>query len=114
MVENGFTAGFASFWNGNVLTEASDGALEVYVYNSWEDTQPGEWLQRVSHTQTLPEGRVFVYVDPIEDGGTAPCALEAHQVYRTQGGGLIYAYDSAQEVAALQRGEGPAQSGNPG
>lgn len=114
LVENGFTAGFASFWNGNVLTEASDGALEVYVYNSWEDTQPGEWLQRVSHTQTLPEGRVFVYVDPIEDGGTAPCALEAHQVYRTQGGGLIYAYDSAQEVAALQRGEGPAQSGNPG
>lgn len=106
LVENGYTAGFSSFWHGNVLTEASDGALELYVYRSWKDGELYPWLQRAEHLRALPDGPVFVYVNS-EDYYThdIPCAREDHLVYHSERfDSRIYAYDSAREVARLQVG----------
>lgn len=58
-------AGYATFWNGNVLTELSDGAVDVWI---WEDDLSDQyevdkvlpWLQRVEHQTARPEGRVFL------------------------------------------------------
>ena len=46
---------------------------------------------------------MFVYVSDYESyGEEAPCAKEDHLVYASaRNGSRIYAYDSAQEVAAL-------------
>ena len=104
LVQQGCTEGFATFWNGNVLTEASDGQIEVITYDGWQNTRPGDWLQQTAHRDELPQGRVFVYVTDDELEGHVPCAQETHLAYRTQGG-AIYLYDSAQEVDQLQRGQ---------
>lgn len=103
LTQNGYMQGFATFWNGNVLTEASDGQLDMYVFSEWTAERLYPWLQRKSHFERLPEGRVFVYVSRDEElMGDAPCADERKLVYE----GLnsrIYEYDSAQEVMDIQR-----------
>lgn len=104
LIDNGYTKGFATFWNANVLTEASDGAIEVYVYDGWEDKERSEWLQQTAHRNSLPEGRVFVYLSSDEVQGGAPCAREDRLAYSWEGG-AIYAYDSALEVDELQRAQ---------
>lgn len=105
LVENGYTQGYAAFWNGNVLTDASDGALDVYTYYSWDGTELYPWLQRRSHLNTPPEGPVFVYIS--EDDyhpSVPPCQQEDHLAWSSKEGS-IYIYDSAAEVDALQRGQ---------
>lgn len=106
LVEHGYETGFSSFWHSNVLTEASNGELELYVYRSWESDEMNPWLQRVEHLRALPDGPVFVYVNS-EDYYThdIPCAREDHLVYHSERfDSRIYAYDSALEVAQLQAG----------
>lgn len=105
LVENGYTTGFASFWYGNVLTEASDGALEMYIYSAWEEPELNSWLQRADHFETLPDGPVFVYVNSVEFWTDAvEWAQEDHLVFHSDRFDTrIYAYDSAQEVVALQQ-----------
>ena len=59
LVDNGYTQGYASFWNGNVLTEWSDGQIEVWVPYNFNTMQPYEWLQKTSHANP-PEGQIFL------------------------------------------------------
>lgn len=105
LVENGYTNGYATFWNSNVMTEASDGVLDVYVYYSWEGTELYPWLQRTTHLDTPPEGPVFVYISEDDYHPTQPpCEQEDHLAWRSKEGS-IYIYDSAAEVDALQRAQ---------
>lgn len=57
--DEGYTQGYASFWNGNVLTEWSNGQIEVWVSNDFNTLKPYQWLQKTSHAQP-PEGPVFL------------------------------------------------------
>ena len=57
--DEGYTQGYATFWNGNVLTEWSDGQIEMWVTNNFNTLEPYEWLQKTSHVQP-PEGPVFL------------------------------------------------------
>ena len=105
LAENGYSNGYATFWNSNVMTEASDGVLDVYVYYSWEGTELYPWLQRTTHLDTPPEGPVFVYISEDDYHPTQPpCEQEDHLAWRSKEGS-IYIYDSAAEVDALQRAQ---------
>lgn len=57
--ENGYTQGYATMWNGNVLTEWTSGRVEVWVTGDLNSTEPAPWLQTAAHAQP-PEGRVFL------------------------------------------------------
>lgn len=59
LVDQGYTQGYATFWNGNVLTEWSDGQIEVWVPTNFNTMEPSRWLQKTSHAQP-PEGRIFL------------------------------------------------------
>lgn len=59
LADQGYTQGYASFWNGNVLTEWSDGQIEMWVTSDFNTMQPYQWLQKTSHG-TPPEGQVFL------------------------------------------------------
>lgn len=107
LMENGYTTGYSTFWNGNVLTELSDGGLDLYTYGWWGEGELRPWLQRRDHLTQPPEGPVFVYVSDYESyAEEVPCAKEDHLVYESaRYGTRIYAYDSAQEVVALQQAQ---------
>ena len=59
LVEQGYTQGYATFWNGNVLTEWSDNQVEVWVTNDFNSMEAFGWLQKTSHAEP-PEGPVFL------------------------------------------------------
>ena len=69
-----YSEGFATFWNGNILTEISNGEVEVW---NWHPTltylaaqeNPGEVyrvLQRKSHDEAPPAGKMFVLLQKSE------------------------------------------------
>lgn len=62
----GYTEGYASFWNANIMVELSNGAFDIRV---WDPTahvdDPDnlyEWLQAADHFDTHPEGPVFLFL----------------------------------------------------
>ena len=104
LTENGYTQGFASFWNGNILTELSDGELEMYVYGELTEPELTPWLQETRHLTDLPEGRTFVFVGYLETFlADIPCMQEDHLVWTSPYGSKVYEYENAQEVIDLQR-----------
>lgn len=112
LVENGYTQGYASFWNGNVVTELSDGALEIWVWDEkfagLED--PDEvvgFLQAKSHLQPPGEGKMFVMLSANEDCycGFSQNFGRDNVIFKTayyQAGALheyiIYGFDSYEQM----------------
>lgn len=66
LTENGYYNGYATFWNANVLTELSNGQIDVY---SWDNSMMmpyvenvndiHKWLQKTSHSTEIPRGKIF-------------------------------------------------------
>lgn len=69
LCENGYKAGYATYWNANVMTYFSDGKLDMY---SWADVPPYDgifnadhlyqWGQKKDHWIDGPDGDFFVMV----------------------------------------------------
>ena len=38
LVDNGYTEGYATFWNGNAMTELTNGKLDVWTLQSLDET----------------------------------------------------------------------------
>lgn len=65
LTDSHYTNGYATFWNANILTELSDGEIEVWVVNAFDETTPEspdlyQWLQSKRHDSTLPSGNCFL------------------------------------------------------
>lgn len=57
MAEEGYEQGIATFWQGNPITELSNGAVEMWTVDDWQDMTVSEWLQSRDHVNSLPTGR---------------------------------------------------------
>ncbi|MCR4902110.1 MAG: hypothetical protein K6A23_04570 [Butyrivibrio sp.] len=60
--QSGYTQGFGMFWESNVLTQLSNGEIEMWTVTDLISVTPYEWLQLLSHIDNLPEGPVFLIV----------------------------------------------------
>jgi len=78
LVDEGYTFGYASYWNGNIMTELSDGALEMA--NLWSIDSMGDfkWSSKVSNYDEK-NGKVFLIVAKDELG-----ALESYGMLQKQ------------------------------
>lgn len=107
LLENGYTQGYATFWNANLLTEASDGQIEMWVLSDrgeaeWTGMKLHTMLQEASHLTRDPQGRVFLLVDEIENQADAPLLDEGHLVGELVGWSYyVYGYESVDEMRAL-------------
>ena len=89
-----YTNGIASFWHAPIVTELTDGKIEMWTVEKYEDMQPYAWLQEKDHL-TFPEGKVFVLI---------PCATAYGDPYRSEvlkekeiyndGEYIVYGFDS--------------------
>ncbi|OLA11136.1 MAG: hypothetical protein BHV90_00330 [Clostridiales bacterium 42_27] len=75
MVAEGYENGYATFWNGNVMTELSGGKIQMWVWRDATLDQHGPdvdeiypWLQLTSHDTERPTGKVFVLFSREEFG----------------------------------------------
>ena len=110
LVENGYTQGYATYWNANILTAASDGAIDMWVLSdSSHGLYAGEWrtlgMQRIlqeKHKLTEdPQGKVFLLVTEEEQKEGSPLLDPAHYVDMIAWSYHVYAYDSVDEMRAL-------------
>ena len=69
-----YTKGIAAFWSAPVVTELTDGKIEMWTVEDYEHLEPSTWLQVKSHIN-LPEGRVFVLI---------PCSSADADPYRKE------------------------------
>lgn len=70
LVSEGYYNGYSSFWRGHIITEFSNGQVDVWIicddsndqaFLRVEDIdQTYHWLQKVSHDTTHPSGKVFL------------------------------------------------------
>ena len=69
-----YTEGIAEFWSAPVVTELTDGKIEMWSVENYDQLKPYEWLQEKSHLE-YPEGKVFVLM---------PAGKAAENPYRTE------------------------------
>ena len=99
----GYEEGYSSFWSGNILTELSDGKIDMRVVGtdyilSTDDLQNVyHWLQRKSHLDTQPQGRFFLLLAGIEADS---CKLELTPEY-TNDRYRVFGFDSFEDFEAL-------------
>lgn len=65
LMSRGYTQGYSTFWNGNVLTEWSSGDIEMWVTPDLNSMGVDHWLQKTSHAEP-PEGELFLLTTPTE------------------------------------------------
>ncbi len=103
--QNGYTNGYASLWNCNIMTEWSNGQLDMRAVNEYtlDVTQTNTWLERLDHV-TPPEGKVFLALSAQELWGAHKESIRNdYNVYWDENDYLVMAFDSYDEmVTALQ------------
>lgn len=64
-----YTHGVASFWYSGIVTELSDGRIEMYTVNNHEEpTEVSMWLQKISHKEEFPLSHYFVICQHSDEG----------------------------------------------
>ena len=102
LVDNGYTEGYATFWNCNAMIELTSGQLDVWTLLSLNDDVVPEWLQKKEHLTTDPE-KPFLLVDTETDGEPETLGLircGSGELVYNDGRYQVYAFDSAAEVHA--------------
>lgn len=105
--ERGYTKGYSTFWVANIVTELSDGEIEVV---SMEMTQkdaetslaPYRWLEAEENfAMDRPEEPVFLLLGNWEEAQLAPL-MEKLGARRTQLDGWIHLYEIASQRALFE------------
>ena len=103
LLDEGCTQGYATFWNANVLTEITDGEIEVFAVENWDNGRINEWLQRTDHLERTPEGRVFAIFRASDlENGTPGCE-EERLIYASDELAVVV-FDSDSEFQAARQG----------
>ena len=102
LVDNGYTQGYSTFWNGNAMTELTSGKLEVWTLQSLDRDYVPNWLQPKSHLTTDPE-HPFLLIDTETDGPAENAKLiqygDCTEVYN-DGRYVIYDFADADALHA--------------
>lgn len=103
LTDNGVIRGAATFWNSNVLTELSDGKIEMWTVqnSSLPELDAYEWLQECRHTD-LPEMPFFLLIDQSDKNvGQFTEERWSEYVVYEEGPFIIFLFDSIDEYTAV-------------
>ena len=106
VVKDDYSTGYATFWNANIVTELSDGEIDMY---DWLDSRgPAdladvdtlyEWLQVKQHHEH-PDGKVFLLFTSEEFGRFTLChRISKDDALFNSGGYLVFGYDNYELMA---------------
>ena len=111
LVDNGYTQGYSTFWNGNAMTELTSGKLEVWTLQSLDRDYVPNWLQPKSHLTTDPE-HPFLLIDTETDGPAENAKLiqygDCTEVYN-DGRYVIYDFADADALHAAAQAAADAK-----
>ena len=117
LVDHAYTQGYSTFWNGNVLTELTNGEIEVWCWTADAEKFPEVetpddlylWLQVKRHSTSVPEGKLFMILTlpEFELCSWGERLREEDVVYRI-GQYTVFGYDSHDEMLAILCPDRPA------
>ena len=111
LVDDGYTQGYSTFWNGNAMTELTSGKLEVWTLQSLDRDDVPNWLQPKSHLTTDPE-HPFLLIDTETDGPAENAKLiqygDCTEVYN-DGRYVIYDFADADALHAAAQAAADAK-----
>ena len=111
LVDNGYTQGYSTFWNGNAMIELTSGKLEVWTLQSLDRDDVPNWLQPKSHLTTDPE-HPFLLIDTETDGPAENAKLiqygDCTEVYN-DGRYVIYDFADADALHAAAQAAADAK-----
>jgi len=93
----GYTEGISRFWTSNVVTELSDGTIDMWTIEYEDDGSYDwkKWLQRVDHMDSFPQGRYFYLMSKKTLSGTDEIEDEAALFTQDHPGlGIVYEDDN--------------------
>ncbi|MBQ7501635.1 hypothetical protein IJT93_02825 [bacterium] len=106
LLKHKYSKGFATFWHSNILTELSDGKIEMWtvdnkgaVIGSWTRLKKYAWLQDQRHLTKEPKGKVFLFLNK-KELKFDPAKLYAdkkHLIFKNKEF-AIYGYSSARAM----------------
>lgn len=103
--ECGYDEGYSSFWSGNIITELSDGDIEMHIVSTDMITSADglqyvyPWLQEKSHDTDTPARRFFLIMKSFESEA-CELTLEPELVTATY---VLYGFDDFAEFEALYK-----------
>jgi len=98
--EQGYTFGYASYWNGNIITELTDGQVEVANIHEIDKMDMFTWSSPVRYYQEgYHDGETFILLTAQEAAEYAqvPVIAAGEVVYDRQGY-VVLRYDSVEEL----------------
>ena len=104
LVENGYTQGYATFWSSDVITELTDGRIEMWTVNDMNELDTNKWLQETSHDTETPEGSFFIIVTSDEytqNAGTWKLASLTDYLVYGNDNYFVFAFDSVEEYMGM-------------
>ena len=72
-----------------MVTELTDGAIEMWQVEDLASLKMRPWLQKTSHAAP-PEGRAFVLAAPGEIGQSLPWSGQARVVWSDEAGWVVF------------------------
>ena len=104
LAQDGYTDGYSTFWRGNLVTELSDGKLDMRVWDTSDDmdiSTVNPFLQLKSHETTIPQGKTFIilskYFNEHNDIALATW-LQPEDIYWDSKDYLVYGYESYDDL----------------
>ncbi len=98
--EQGYTFGYASYWNGNIMTELTDGAVEIANIHEIDRMDLFTWSSPMKYYQEgYHDGKTFILLTAQEAAEYAqvPVIAAGKAVYEGQGYVVLH-YDSVEEL----------------
>lgn len=98
--EQGYTFGYASYWNGNITTELTDGAVEIANIHEIDRMDLFTWSSPMKYYQEgYHSGKTFILLTAREaaEYGQVPVIAAGKTVYEGQGYVVLH-YDSVEEL----------------
>ena len=108
--EAGYRTGYATYWNANLITELTNGEVDMYAWDPLDENSPDleyadqlmPWLQTMRHWGKRPTGKVFLLLSDYE---RARCRwgdrlADERVIYRADPY-TVYGYDDVWQVLAL-------------
>lgn len=98
--EQGYTFGYASYWNGNIMTELTNGAVEIANIHEIDRMDMFTWSSPMRYYQEgYHDGKAFILLTAQEAAQYAqvPVIAAGEVVYDRQGYVVLH-YDSVEEL----------------
>lgn len=101
--EEGYTFGYASYWNANIVTELTDGEVEIANVGDPRYLEYFQWSSPMKYYENgYHKGETFLLLTEEEIRESAGCAaLRQGRVVYEDGGYTVFVYDSPETLMKL-------------